>query len=188
MSLWRPRANTRFLCLVLTFQKKIRALSKKNMHINRARHGVVYDNRNSSRISDFPAFFDDTKLLRSLCLEGSNSTKLHSFFSPANDCYAALVVLDTRLTRQASDLRLGARWLLHILRRSDRMGMTTCNRFYCGVTNDLAERWSERVAPKEEKWRGLILLASGILFNRNCGLKLWTGTFTRGTGTCWVHG
>ena len=150
----------------------VRALSKKNMHINRARHGVAYDGRNRSQSSAFPTAFDDTKLIRSLCLAGTNMTRLHSFFSPANDCYAALVGLDTRLTRQASDLRLGARWLLHILRRSDRMGMTMCNRFYCGVTNDLADRWYERVTPTKQPWQRSILLASGVLFNRNCGLEL----------------
>ena len=62
--------------------------------------------------------------------------------------------------------------LLHILRRSDRMGMTMCNSFYCGVTNDLADRWCERVTPTKQPWQGSILLASGVLFNRNCGLEL----------------
>ena len=47
-----------------------------------------------------------------------------------------------------------------------------CDRFYCGVTKDLALRWSERDASKREEWRGSILLASCVLFNRNCGLEL----------------
>jgi len=93
----------------------VRALSKENMHINPARHGVAYDCHNRSRANEFPAAFDETKLLRSLCLE-TLETRLHSFFSPANDCYAALVGLDTQITRQSNDLRLGARRLLHILR------------------------------------------------------------------------
>ena len=50
--------------------------------------------------------------------------------------------------------------------------MTMCNRFYFGVTNDLADRWCERVTPTKQPWQGSILLASGVLFNRNCGLEL----------------
>jgi len=137
---------------------------------NPARHGVAYDDRNRSRANDLPTAFDETKFLRSLCTE-TTEHRLHNFFSTGHDFYAALVGVDTRLTQQANDLRKGARRLLHILRRSDRMGTTMCDRFYIGATNDVARRWHERDMSKR-LWQGSLLLASGVFFNRNCGVEL----------------